>query len=1772
MSVDDRSCKSISSASVSWRSMSWRGSSKSKFIWSKSTTDVAHNTYAEQKHNSKAVKEFKAQTSITLQESVLRRIHLGKVASHVFCETVFASVLLADISGFTKLASTLDVEDLKRHINNFFTILLGNIIRKHKGDVVKFCGDAVLVMWTAPLSASPTAHSSCVECATECGLDMLSTCGQYDSGSKDAPVSLRLHCGMSAGRLHYMSLGSTERMEFLVSGPLLAEMGAAEASAKTGEICLSPTAFTYICKKFDGITTSQGSVRIMGKRKIVKQTPSFSSFFTKKHVKIYIDTSPNADDKPTAEYAKFDTLHRSAIMNALPVVAQPKEFKKMLARFVNQSVREAIAKNTSEHIAELRLVTTMFIQLFNLDEDFNSGRITRPQQALLTVLDSMKRLQGSLRQYVVDDKGCVIICCFGVPGFSSSDDSVRAITSAFRIRADLSQFDIQCRIGIAQGTVFCGYVGSIYRHEYAVMGSSVNLAARLMGKCDISQILVDSNVHYDARDEFTFKSLPRVKAKGYDRPVAVFSPQKHAADTNTSDDTQRRFDMNKRQKIVGRRHELSLLSSALRTYLINSLNTINDELFHSEASASIASPCSQTTRLQNKFVIVGGPGYGKSALITELIRKNSDLLYRAPRLYCHLANMMEPYEVIRQLFKLLLGHDVEPVIKRSSRTRRHSKTFFQDRYSSKDNDDQELDLAGADVNEDYEEHLLEDMYVAIETRVRTYLSTLTFDYVCDEDTSGASGISNKEAAPHTDNFDSRSSSVSSKNSIARSGNTVSSKSSRCSKPNSGSTLSGRSGMSESRDVPLGRVSGKSLSKSVLAALEGSSCLYSGDKSWSLSYSDKLSTATPNGIDVAANTTVFTIHEVLPLLRVCFGTAAKPPVELLDQFSATGKQEMICSLASEIIKHYIYTSSTKTLIMEDLQWCDSQSFEIILRLLSVMDSGIFLGSMRPVDRNKKSRNWYVHNTSFDRSARVNDMDDISYLCHVISLGTFTRNSVRSLIEVTLGSSVLANEPNILSDQSVTNILSKSGGGIAGLVVEQIKQIELRVSKMKYGASSPSSGNRYGMQEFDGLSHENKILLKLASVCGTDFSVYTLNLTLEKMGYGVIISQVEKALVELEEMGIIKRVFAMPERLDTTVCVSYLSKTRSSSTRRMVSQCSGVASARDSKSKLYTFLNKAFRENIYALMLEGQRQAVHDIIALDLAEMYALNSEEMRVSDAEALAFHFSRARNLQKEIEYTEVAAEKSQIDFLFLASYSHYHQLLKLATCQCSVDQVIEDCCANHHTLGDSFSGVLSKPYQFGKATANRRYLARSELSKRISSKCKLIPTYKMCIYVAHMSILSYKLGELARSHNLCLLAVHMNRINNSVLKIPFRSCYESNTIKNLYAEMFFYHGDLCMTRGLLSNAEVFYLKSLSLTPSSDLYSRARLCSGLATASLFSKGMAAAQSWYKLFNVNAITDRKDTRYSYIQLHRGVLVAATGEFQQAEVHLLNAATRTVLKQDDSPLRLQIENIISWIHFVCGHPQQVHDRVKLLAECDLTLQKIWSNEIMVAIHIMRGQFVDAYHVLNKIKRLQKGHYGMCYYYALYGFLSVCGKKFLHTEVMEREKCLNAIAFAGEKLIQRPQICPMGIISLFLVAYSAQILLSYDDCNLQEAVVFRQGGGMRHRLQLVAKHTLDHFRTLVPPLPFLKPLDDALLMCTARSTKVLCNRFTVEYFEKSSLHEDYKQFAFGLLFWNLEKQKYMRDFNINIDEGEEESGSHLNYYLSMYDVPKHHPFFNR
>ena len=170
-----------------------------------------------------------------------------------------------------------------------------------------------------------------------------------------------------------------------------------------------------------------------------------------------------------------------------------------------------------------------------------------------------------------------------------------ALPATFAIHTALKhEVSVDNRIGATLGTVYCGVVGGTRRHEFAVMGAAVNLAARLMYSKDNAGILVDEAVQKNTDNRYAFKDLPAVKAKGYDRPVNVFEPL-HAIQ-------QRRRGMV--QSFVGRQDHIKSMTDVAR------------KVMEEDAKTRMA-------------FIIGEAGMGKTALgltIADEMKKSAALL------------------------------------------------------------------------------------------------------------------------------------------------------------------------------------------------------------------------------------------------------------------------------------------------------------------------------------------------------------------------------------------------------------------------------------------------------------------------------------------------------------------------------------------------------------------------------------------------------------------------------------------------------------------------------------------------------------------------------------------------------------------------------------------------------------------------------------------------------------------------------------------------------------------------------------------------------------------------------------------------------------------------------------------------------------------------------------------------------------------------------------------------------------------------------------------
>ncbi len=123
-------------------------------------------------------------------------------------QTRDASILFADIEGFTRLAERRTPADVIAFLNEFFDAAT-EVIGAHHGVVVSFVGDAVIAAFNAP--ADLPAHAAW---ATRAGRALLALVAERPFGGE----TLRLRVGIATGPVASGSVGGLRRQTWTVYG------------------------------------------------------------------------------------------------------------------------------------------------------------------------------------------------------------------------------------------------------------------------------------------------------------------------------------------------------------------------------------------------------------------------------------------------------------------------------------------------------------------------------------------------------------------------------------------------------------------------------------------------------------------------------------------------------------------------------------------------------------------------------------------------------------------------------------------------------------------------------------------------------------------------------------------------------------------------------------------------------------------------------------------------------------------------------------------------------------------------------------------------------------------------------------------------------------------------------------------------------------------------------------------------------------------------------------------------------------------------------------------------------------------------------------------------------------------------------------------------------------------------------------------------------------------------------------------------------------------
>eukprot|EP01117_Protostelium_nocturnum_P014485 TRINITY_DN5511_c0_g2_i2.p1 TRINITY_DN5511_c0_g2~~TRINITY_DN5511_c0_g2_i2.p1 ORF type:complete len:1733 (+),score=655.57 TRINITY_DN5511_c0_g2_i2:165-5363(+) len=517
---------------------------------------------------------------------VVRRMMNSAVAIQTpEMEHYTAAVMFADISGFTALTERLagegleGVEKLTTVLNQYFGKLIG-IINKYGGDIIKFAGDAVLVIW--PTTSRP-GLSGMILLACQCAKALLEDLDSYTVNSVGS--ILRLHIGIGAGEVSGIHIGGiSNRIEFFISGQVLEQVSNCEKQAGPGEVYVSLIAWMMVEPgRLQGIQRGKGG---------------FGNY-------------------------RLDSIEAPAELPQEEGLRLFKDMEASLKAYIPDSVLRHIDSGTKSWLAELRRVSVIFL---NLTVPFKDIHLAELQTSFTEMQKIIAKYEGTIRQFMIDDKGSVLIVGFGPPPLSHQDDAIRAVKTALEIFEKLRKLNTPCAIGVTTGRAFCGDIGTAARREYAMVGDIVNMAARLMVAAKTG-ILTDSDTFEacKAADELKFERLPEIRVKGKTNPIAVFVP---SLDTNIRiNGTTKSYGSS--HILVGRDEEIKLITRVSnrikqkksRGRLVLSRSAGGSESFHnivvSPASSRFENSSSgKVTAAQARVLIFEGEaGIGKSRLL-----------------------------------------------------------------------------------------------------------------------------------------------------------------------------------------------------------------------------------------------------------------------------------------------------------------------------------------------------------------------------------------------------------------------------------------------------------------------------------------------------------------------------------------------------------------------------------------------------------------------------------------------------------------------------------------------------------------------------------------------------------------------------------------------------------------------------------------------------------------------------------------------------------------------------------------------------------------------------------------------------------------------------------------------------------------------------------------------------------------------------------------------------------------------------------------------------
>ena len=148
-----------------------------------------------------------------VNKQVMERVLNDPKGEFLAGERLRVTMLASDIAGFSTLSQEMEAEDLVHLLNQYFRQMV-DIVLDHGGNIDKFQGDGLLVVFGAPVPVEDSAHR-----AVRAANDMLRAIKQMNiPRARVGDPPLEVGIGLDSGYVVAGNIGSERRLEYTLIG------------------------------------------------------------------------------------------------------------------------------------------------------------------------------------------------------------------------------------------------------------------------------------------------------------------------------------------------------------------------------------------------------------------------------------------------------------------------------------------------------------------------------------------------------------------------------------------------------------------------------------------------------------------------------------------------------------------------------------------------------------------------------------------------------------------------------------------------------------------------------------------------------------------------------------------------------------------------------------------------------------------------------------------------------------------------------------------------------------------------------------------------------------------------------------------------------------------------------------------------------------------------------------------------------------------------------------------------------------------------------------------------------------------------------------------------------------------------------------------------------------------------------------------------------------------------------------------------------------------